>query len=396
MSRAQTLVLALLALHVLLGALSLVIARGEHKSAALGWWGWGLLTYAAGLLVTITAPFVPRPLAGAAGNTLISVSPVLCAVGIVSHTRFNLSRAWVGAGAAATVAILVVANAIDYRAPLANLIVPTPIAIVMFLVAAFLIVRDGPRDSRMANQFLAGVCVLAVAIWTIRIAVMLWVLQGVYDRERVDIVISLFAIAQIVTGVAATLSLFWIDVRLMQAELSRVAHTDALTALPNRRAILTRFIEETSRAARHGQHFALAVFDLDHFKQVNDTRGHIVGDEVLKAAAAAIAGAKRSEDILARIGGEEFAVVLSSQQSLGGAVEAADRLREAVERIEVRLGVGDELRVTMSGGVALYPEDGLDWDALYAAADRRLYVAKRAGRNRVVGRDDEDTQGRTK
>ena len=389
MSRAQTLVLALLALHVLLGALSLVIGRGEHKSAALRWWGWGLLVYAAGLLVTITVPVVPRPLAGAAGNTLISVSPVLCAMGIVSHARFSLSRVWVGAGAAFTVALLIAANALDYQAALANLIVPTPIAIVMFLIAAWVIVRDGPRDARMANQFLAGVCVLAVAVWTIRIAVMLWVLEGAYDRERVDIIISLFAIAQMITGVAATLSLFWIDVRLMQAELSRVAHTDSLTGLPNRRAILTRFIEETSRAARHGHHFALAVFDLDHFKQVNDKRGHIVGDEVLKAATAAISGAKRSEDILARIGGEEFAVVLSSQQSLGGAIEAADRLREAVERIEVKLGVGDELRLTMSGGVALYPEDGLDWDALYAAADRRLYAAKRSGRNRVVGRDEQ-------
>ena len=393
MSRAQTLVLALLALHVLLGGLALVIGRGEHKSAALRWWGWGLLTYAAGLLVTIGAPILPRPLVGAAGNTLISISPVLCATGIVSHTHFNLSRMWVGGAAALTVALLILANAADYQAPLANLIVPTPIAIVLFLVAAFVIVRDGPRESRTANQFLAGVCVLAVAIWAIRIVVMLWVLKGVYDRDRIDIIISLFAIAQMVTGVAATLSLFWIDVRLMQAELSRVAHTDALTALPNRRAILTRFIEETSRAARHGHHFALAVFDLDHFKKVNDTRGHIVGDEVLKATASAIASTKRSEDILARIGGEEFAVVLSSQQSLAGAVEAADRLRDAVERIEVRLGVGDELRLTMSGGVALYPEDGLDWDALYAAADRRLYAAKRAGRNRVVGRDD-DTQGK--
>ena len=395
MSRAQTLVLALLALHLLLGGLALVIARGEHKSAALRWWGWGLLTYAAGLLVTIGATVLPRPLVGAAGNTLISISPVLCATGIVSHTRFELSRAWVGGGAALTVALLIAANAADYRAPLANLIVPTPIAIVLFLVAAFVIVRDGPRESRVANQFLAGVCVLAVAIWSTRIAVMLWVLEGAYDRERVDIIISLFAIAQMITGVAATLSLFWIDVRLMQAELSRVAHSDSLTGLPNRRAILTRFIEETSRAARHGQHFALAVFDLDHFKHVNDKRGHIVGDEVLKAAASALAGAKRSEDILARIGGEEFAVVLSSQQSLGGALEAAERLREAVERIELRLGVGDDLRVTMSGGVALYPEDGLDWDALYGAADRRLYAAKRAGRNRIVGRDD-DTQGKTR
>src|SRR3982751_2097797 len=122
MSRAQTLVLALLALHLLLGVLSLVIARGEHRSAALRWWGWGLLTYAAGLLVTIGAALVPRGLAGAAGNTLIAVAPVLCATGIVSHTHFNLSRAWVGSGVAITVALLVISNVAGYQAPLANLI----------------------------------------------------------------------------------------------------------------------------------------------------------------------------------------------------------------------------------------------------------------------------------
>src|SRR5438105_3275701 len=393
MSRAQTLVLALLVLHLLLGALSLVIGRGEHKSAALRWWGWGLLTYAGGLLVTIAAAILPRGLAGAAGNTLIAVAPVLCATGIVSHTHFVLSRLWVGAGVVLTVAILVIANVSGYQAALVNLIVPTPIAIAMFVVAAWVIARDCPRDARIAGQFLSGVCVLAVATWAIRIAVMLYVLEGRYDRERVDIIISLFAIAQMVTGVAATLSLFWIDVRLMQAELSRVAHSDALTGLPNRRAILARFLEETSRAARHGQHFALAVFDLDHFKHVNDRHGHIVGDEVLKAVSAAITAAKRGEDVLARIGGEEFGVVLSSQQSAGGAIDAADRLRAAVEAIELRLGASEALRVTMSGGVALYPEDGLDWDTLYAAADHRLYAAKAGGRNRVLGRELNGKEG---
>jgi diguanylate cyclase (GGDEF)-like protein len=230
-----------------------------------------------------------------------------------------------------------------------------------------------------------------VATWVTRIAAMTTLLGGTNDTERIDVVISLFAIAQMVTGVGATLALFWIDVRLMQAELSRVAHSDALTGLPNRRAVLMRFQEEASRASRHGQRFALAIFDLDHFKQVNDRHGHAVGDEVLRAAADAFAGAKRGEDILSRIGGEEFLVVLSSQQSMEGALEAAERMREAIGRIQLRAG-RDSVRLTVSGGVALYPDDGTGWDALFTAADRRLYAAKDAGRDRVAGRDRNDKQ----
>jgi len=394
MSRAQTLVLALLVLHLLLGGLSLVIGRGEHKSPALRWWGWGLIVYCLGILVTMTAAFGFRALALTLGNTLITVAPVLCAVGVLSHTRFELDWNWIVAGIGATFAVLVANNFGGYQRVLGNLAAPSVMAVALFLLASRAILRDGPRDARVANRFLAAMMVLAVATWIARIAVMYTVLGSTNDLDRVDLVVSLFAIAQMVNGVAATLALFWIEVRMMQAELSRVAHSDPLTGLPNRRAILLRFQEEASRAVRHGGKFALAIFDLDRFKEVNDRHGHAIGDEVLKAAAGAFASAKRSEDILARIGGEEFLVILSSQQSIEGAIEASERLREAMAKIEIRFGSG-EVRLTVSGGVALYPDDGADWDGLFAVADRRLYAAKESGRNRTVGKDTMAIQGAT-
>jgi diguanylate cyclase (GGDEF)-like protein len=386
MSRAQTLVLALLVLHALLGALCLVIARGEHRSGALRWWGWGLLVYVAGLIVTMLGALGARSLALVAGNTLIAAAPVLCATGVLEHTRFKLRRGWVAAGVAATAALLAIHNFADFHRLIGNLATPSVMAIALFIVAAAVLLRQGPREARGACQFLAGMMALAVATWVARIAVMVTVVSGSPDPDRIDMVISLFAILQMVNGVSATLALVWIDVRLMQAELARVAHSDPLTGLPNRRAILTRFQEEASRAARHGQRFALALFDLDHFKQVNDRHGHAIGDDVLKAAASAFAAAKRHEDILARIGGEEFLVIFSSTQSIEGAMEAAERLRQAMARIEVRFGE-QPVRLTVSGGVALYPEDGADWDAIFGVADRRLYAAKNAGRNRIVGGD---------
>jgi diguanylate cyclase (GGDEF)-like protein len=382
-SRAQTLVLALLVLHLLLGALSLVVARGEHRSPALRWWGWGLLVYSAGLFVTVAANlgWVAPPVAGFAGNSLVTLAPVLCALGIVSHTLYRPSLALVTVGVAATVAVLAFGNFADVQRLLVNMIAPTPMAVAMFLIAAWVIARQGPRDARSAGLFLAGLCVLAVATWLTRIAVMLAMLGGTAERERIDIVISLFAIMQMVNGVASTLALLWIDVRLMQAELSRVAHSDALTSLPNRRAIRLRFAEEIARAARAGQRFAIAIFDIDHFKRINDTYGHALGDEVLKTVSRALTDAKRTDDVLGRIGGEEFLVVLG-EQTAEAAREGADRLRHAVAAAEVSIGA-DKVPVTVSGGVALYPDDGADWDHLFAAADRRLYAAKAAGRNRV-------------
>ncbi len=296
MTRAQTLILALLVLHLLLGLLCLAISRGEHKSPALRWWGLGLVVYSVGLLTTVAGAFgLPQAGASTAGNTLIALSSVLCVRGVLSHTPVRLSPPWVGAGLLATVAVLIASNATGYEQLLVNVTGPTVFAVVLFLLAAALIVRRGPRDARHASRFLAVMLVFAVVTWILRIVALLAVLGLDRARERVDLVMSLFAIAQMVNGVAATLSLVWIDVRLMQAELSRVAHTDALTGLPNRRAIRLRFGEEAARAARTARKFTMALLDIDHFKQVNDRHGHATGDEVLKAVADALAGAKRGE-----------------------------------------------------------------------------------------------------
>jgi diguanylate cyclase (GGDEF)-like protein len=382
-SRAQTLVLALLVLHILLGGLALAIGRGEHRSQALRWWGSGLLLYALGLVVTLMAVLGARSVALTVGNGLITAAPVLCAIGVLAHTRMRLHFGWMSAGVAATLAVLAWNNFGFAPSAMVNLAAPSVMAVVMFLLGAFVVLREGPRESAMANQFLAAIMVVAVATWVMRIAAMYTAIQGSNDLERIDAIVSFFAIAQMVTGVGATLALFWIDVRLMQAELSRVAHTDEVTGLPNRRAILARFKEEVARAARRKEKLAIAILDLDHFKRVNDSKGHAVGDEMLKAAAAAFISAKRNEDVLARIGGEEFLVVLASCQSLEGAAQAAERMREALAGVELRAG-GEAVRISASGGVALYPDEGADWDALFSTADRRLYAAKGAGRNLIV------------
>lgn len=167
-------------------------------------------------------------------------------------------------------------------------------------------------------------------------------------------------------------------------ELRRLATQDALTGLANRRHLLARTEQLRAVAARHRRALSVVAFDVDHFKQVNDTYGHAVGDDVLREVAQALRDTLRVTDIAGRMGGEEFVVVLP-ETPFDGAFEVAERVRQRVERI--RLESRPELRVTVSAGVAdLDTRAPNAIDEGFARADTALYEAKNGGRNRSVGR----------
>ncbi|MDQ3981652.1 MAG: sensor domain-containing diguanylate cyclase, partial [Actinomycetota bacterium] len=160
-------------------------------------------------------------------------------------------------------------------------------------------------------------------------------------------------------------------------QVHRLAETDGLTGLANRRTFETTLERELSRAARSGEPVTLLMVDIDHFKSLNDKHGHQTGDEVLKLVADVLASACRDFDTAARYGGEEFAVILPSCSSAESLV-VAERLRETITRIETVTSV------TGSAGVATFPTHAGDPEALIKAADEALYESKRAGRNRVT------------
>jgi diguanylate cyclase (GGDEF)-like protein len=164
-------------------------------------------------------------------------------------------------------------------------------------------------------------------------------------------------------------------------QLDRQASTDALTALPNRRTFESRFSAEASQFARYARPFSLIIFDVDHFKRFNDTWGHDAGDRVLQHVAQLVSATVRDVDLPARLGGEEF-VVLMPETSLAAGLEAAERVRKTIEERSV-MWKGKPLTVTASFGVAACPECTLDPDILLKLADTALYAAKAAGRNRV-------------
>ncbi len=157
------------------------------------------------------------------------------------------------------------------------------------------------------------------------------------------------------------------------------AFTDHLTGLANRRRFERHLEREVARTLRHERSFCLLMLDIDHFKQINDNYGHDVGDEAIKSFARILQEGIRGIDLAARVGGEEFAIILT-ETNLGSAMEVAERLRLALQEVELPLAG----RVAASFGVAECPSHAKTAHQLLASADAALYEAKRQGRDRVV------------
>ncbi len=170
-------------------------------------------------------------------------------------------------------------------------------------------------------------------------------------------------------------------------EIYRMTIIDGLTGAHNKRYFIEFLEREIARCSRYGRPLSLLMFDIDHFKAVNDTHGHLTGDHVLKEMCRRLLGRIRKEELLARYGGEEFACVLPETDN-AGAMAFAEQIRILVGGTPFEYE-GDSFTVTVSVGVATLNNDGgdmvLEATALIKLADENLFAAKHAGRNRVVG-----------
>ncbi|WP_022681432.1 sensor domain-containing diguanylate cyclase [Sphingobium bisphenolivorans] len=171
-----------------------------------------------------------------------------------------------------------------------------------------------------------------------------------------------------------------------QLELRRIAERDHLTGALTRRAFLTEMNRTIALFERHQRPASVLLFDIDHFKNINDTHGHPIGDQVIRGIAELCAGLQRPSDSLGRLGGEEFAILLP-ETTQDDAAKAAQRFCEAIEA--ARLTAIPSLQVTASFGVSEIAEGYASSEIWLAAADEALYDAKRSGRNRIaVARPD--------
>lgn len=385
MTAGSLLLLCFVSMNLLIGFLVLVVARGERNSPTVRFWGWGLLVYGAGMLVIVAGSWLPLDLTQIVGNALICLAAVFTSLAIFVHTPLRLPRIALTVSFLLATGILVL-NHVVHAGLIVDIATPTLYASLLYAVVSYLLIRYPPPAAKAASRFLVVTVLATLVVWNVRL-VFMWISLGTtWKGMRADFTQAAFAVTQMLLIVSSTLGILWVQTRLMEDDLRRSAYTDILTGLPNRRAMLVRFGEEAARCARQKQKFGVALFDIDNFKQINDTCGHYVGDAVLKHIGDALSGGKRGEDALGRIGGEEFLVILPHHER-DQSIAAAERLRLAVVGAQPHQGV-EVPTATVSGGVAIYPDDGEDWDRLFMAADRRLYRAKRGGRNRVEGRDE--------
>lgn len=208
-----------------------------------------------------------------------------------------------------------------------------------------------PRDTRMpSTTTLLGQAITSTGLFVLVLALIAFIIDRWRDRE---------------------------------ARYQKLARTDWLTGLTNRRKLMEIGAREVARARRYGAPLAVVLIDLDHFKKVNDTHGHIAGDRVLARAAAVFAAAIRDVDTVARFGGEEFAILLPDTDARG-ALEVAERCARKLAAAPLDVGAAEPLVVTASMGVADTAGPSADLEDLLRRADDAMYRAKQGGRNRIV------------
>jgi diguanylate cyclase (GGDEF)-like protein len=258
---------------------------------------------------------------------------------------------------------------------------------------AWTLVRGAPRKTRAVRYSTAatfGIVAVVLGLRTVHYAASSNIASGFMASSYWQ---SSTFLATIVAAIGWTVGLLLLGAQRVELELrdakdvlQTLASTDDLTGIHNRRALLERMESEITRARRYQSPLSVILFDLDHFKTVNDTHGHATGDQVLRSAVERCLGELRQHDAFGRLGGEEFAV-LAPETGLEGAVELAERLRRKLATTPIPTESGP-LEVTASFGVAVLPPERASREDLLRSADLAVYTAKSGGRNCVEVAED--------
>lgn len=360
-------------MQAFLGAVMLLVhLTGRRLKSDRGalWFALGAVAGGVGLLLQAQSPALPPVVGVLLGNLLCLVQYLLItrAAAIVTQQRYLLAVTL--QGVLSVLLLLMEAHytwwvpSSSHRVLAAMLIVPCILS-----VAVVLLLRARDRVIRPATLTLAGVLgLLAVG--------MLGRAWGVAHGERL---LTGASWAGTVFIACVALCFLWLDMLRLSARLESLAMSDPLTGLLNRRAMETFARRELAVSHRKGHAIAVLMIDMNHFKQVNDRYGHGVGDEALRQVADAIRNGLRTMDLAARIGGDEFLVLLpdASDTTVNSVTR---RLHDAIARVEVAAGAGGPLRVSATIGYARSSEEDTTLDDLIQHSDADLYEQKREGR----------------
>lgn len=378
--RSALLVGALLTL--LIGVLLAVVARAlpANLRPAVNAWVAATLLQPAGFVLLTQRDVLPPWLTIVVANACIALA--FAAYGLALRRFYQLP---VRAGLLALMVALAVATSAWWGLVQPDL---TQRLIAISLVMAWMLGYSAwtvyrRADARGPIRHVAGGAFLFSAlIMAYRSVVLVYdpgQVTGVFQLTHVQLLT--YAVGSILP-VVATLGFLLLCTERSQRELERAARVDYLTGVYNRRAIEELGTRAIAAARRHGMSLAALVVDIDHFKRINDELGHAAGDHALVRAVERIRDELRAEDLLGRLGGEEFIVLMPSTDS-GSAVAAAERIREACSAQPLMLG--EQRRpVTLSIGVAVLAPADRQFSQLLQRADRAMYAAKKAGRDLVM------------
>lgn len=386
-TRARFLIDATLAAAAfVLGWLVLAAQASSATNASTGIW----------LIVAISAL---TPLAAAVGNAMVAIATAAAR----RQEAALLAAAWLLVTAAAAGDGLVLLDESRSTGSWTDWLVPAAMAALS--IAAIRAIRtvaeahpvsDSPVTPALAFPGDRGVVASALPYVVFGAAVALAVLVR-SPRALTPILagiglsIAALIVARQMLGARLTERLTTM-LEVARSDLERQARIDPVTELPNRRALMERLQEEVERAVRYTDPLSVCFIDLDRFKSVNDTYGHAAGDLVLREVGALLRRSARTVDFVSRYGGEEFVVLLPETWTVDALV-MAERARRMVQAHRFVLPDGTTLRLSVSAGVAGLPEHATEAASLLDRADRALYAAKAAGRNRVALFDPETDTG---
>jgi diguanylate cyclase (GGDEF)-like protein len=355
-----------------------LLAWYNRRVTGMMWFAGSLIVGLAKLILQGLEGKIPPILCNMLANELYLVSFMLQLMGLRWFVvRKPVARRWpffvIGLCLATYIPLFL--NHIPYCGNVINI----PFVIVCGVSAWILFKHGRAVVSRAAGVVLCGEgCVAVYRAWLTNLRYMRpWeTVHAQTDPRWLD---SLAAMVFLAT--CMVMCYLWFLVTELGKELAEQARTDPLTGAMNRRAMEEAALRETARSIRHGHMLCMIVLDIDHFKHLNDTRGHAVGDCALQALVRQVQSMLRGNDLLARTGGEEFTILLPDTPASAGVI-AAERIRQAIEELEAPFE-GEPLQFTVSAGVAqLDPSQG-GWESMMRRADSAMYEAKEHGRNSV-------------
>ncbi|MQP64758.1 diguanylate cyclase [Niveispirillum sp. SYP-B3756] len=379
-----TLLLVNMLLHLTAGVCLFVAGRSLRAGAALSLWGLSNLVYAAGFIILLQR--FPRSLdayISLGGNLLIDLGAAIAFLSLHQFLSGSRRDLWplLPAGLL-SLAKIAITLALEYNLSL-NVVLGCLSRALLAAMGSWLLLRRAEPWLRPASWTVAGFQLLWVLLLLIRGG---WEFAWMLEPDAAmmgllrDPTSAISLLLRSAITFIMTVGFLWMMGRRLEATLVRQATEDPLTGVANRRALWEKAERLVGRAVPRGAPLAVLMVDIDHFKSVNDRWGHGMGDRLLKAVARTLADGVRADDMVARVGGEEFAVLLPDADAAMAAA-VAERVRAAVALLQVE-GDDGALSCTVSiGHASLAP--GLSWEGLVKAADEALYRAKRGGRNRV-------------